>query len=148
MVTLKNSNINDQTFCNMLRQAPNGAIICLEDVDALFSTEVSPSSENQSKNLRAMSQGSGISFSGLLNALDGVASQEGHIVIMTTNHRERLDPALIRPGRVDKQIEIKPASKDQMQKMFTFFYNGEDNHAREFSAGLPHHQISMAAMQV
>jgi chaperone BCS1 len=98
-----------------------------------------------------MSQKSKLSFSGILNALDGVASHEGHLVIMTTNHRERLDKALIRPGRIDKEVEVKPASKDQMEKMFNFFYNdGKDvNHlARKFSASLPQHQISMAALQV
>jgi chaperone BCS1 len=39
-----------------------------------------------------------VTFSGLLNALDGVGAVEGRILFMTTNHMERLDPALIRPG--------------------------------------------------
>ena len=42
-----------------------------------------------------------VTFSGLLNALDGVASSEERIIFMTTNHLEHLDNALIRPGRVD-----------------------------------------------
>ena len=42
-----------------------------------------------------------VTFSGLLNCLDGVASTEARILFMTTNYLERLDPALIRPGRVD-----------------------------------------------
>jgi mitochondrial chaperone BCS1 len=41
---------------------------------------------------------SGISLSGLLNAIDGVASHEGRVLVMTTNHPEQLDAALIRPG--------------------------------------------------
>jgi len=45
-----------------------------------------------------------VSFSGLLNAIDGVRSQEGRILFMTTNHKENLDPALLRPGRADKHI--------------------------------------------
>jgi chaperone BCS1 len=45
-----------------------------------------------------------LSLSGLLNVLDGVVDTPGRIVIMTTNHPEMLDPALIRPGRVDKKI--------------------------------------------
>ena len=40
-----------------------------------------------------------VTLSGLLNALDGVASSEGRIVFMPTNYVDRLDPALIRPGR-------------------------------------------------
>lgn len=42
-----------------------------------------------------------VTFSGLLNAIDGVASADERILFMTTNHVDRLDPALIRPGRVD-----------------------------------------------
>jgi SpoVK/Ycf46/Vps4 family AAA+-type ATPase len=45
-----------------------------------------------------------LSLSGLLNVLDGVVDSPGRLVIMTTNHPEMLDPALIRPGRVDKKL--------------------------------------------
>jgi chaperone BCS1 len=45
-----------------------------------------------------------LSLSGLLNVLDGVVDTPGRIVVMTTNHPEMLDPALIRPGRVDKKL--------------------------------------------
>ena len=47
-----------------------------------------------------------ISFSGLLNALDGVGAQEGRIIVLTTNHRAKLDAALIRPGRIDVEEEL------------------------------------------
>ena len=68
-----------------------------------------------------------ISFSGLLNAIDGVASHEGRILIMTTNYRERLDPALIRPGRVDVEIEFGFASKETIRRVFTELYKGLNN---------------------
>lgn len=45
-----------------------------------------------------------LNLSGLLNVLDGVVDTPARILIMTTNHPEQLDPALIRPGRVDKKI--------------------------------------------
>ena len=45
-----------------------------------------------------------LNLSGLLNVLDGVVDSPGRIVIMTTNHVEHLDPALIRPGRIDKKL--------------------------------------------
>jgi len=45
-----------------------------------------------------------LDLAGLLNVLDGVVDAPNRIVIMTTNHPERLDPALIRPGRINKQI--------------------------------------------
>ncbi|RPB01884.1 P-loop containing nucleoside triphosphate hydrolase protein [Choiromyces venosus 120613-1] len=67
-----------------------------------------------------------VSFSGLLNAIDGVASHEGRILIMTTNHRERLDPALIRPGRVDMQIEFGYACKATLAEIFRELYSSVD----------------------
>jgi len=49
-----------------------------------------------------------VTLSGLLNAVDGLWSccGEEHIIVFTTNHKERLDPALLRPGRMDKQIHL------------------------------------------
>ena len=45
---------------------------------------------------------------GLLNALDGVADPRGTVIFLTTNHKNRLDPALIRAGRCDVQVELSP----------------------------------------
>ena len=45
-----------------------------------------------------------LNLSGLLNVLDGVVDSPGRILIMTTNHVEHLDPALVRPGRIDKKL--------------------------------------------
>jgi len=64
----------------------------------------------------------GISLSGLLNAIDGVATHEGRILIMTTNHPEKLDAALIRSGRVDMQIRFTFAKRAQIQELFLRMY--------------------------
>merc|ERR1712232_78656 len=45
-----------------------------------------------------------LNLAGILNVLDGVVDTPGRTLIMTTNHPEQLDPALIRPGRIDKKI--------------------------------------------
>lgn len=63
-----------------------------------------------------------LSLSGLLNALDGVAASEGRILFATTNHLERLDPALSRPGRMDVWIEFKNASPWQAEALFRNFF--------------------------
>jgi chaperone BCS1 len=60
----------------------------------------------------------GISLSGLLNAIDGVASHEGRVLIMTTNVPESLDEALIRPGRVDLQVGFTNATREQARELF------------------------------
>jgi chaperone BCS1 len=67
-----------------------------------------------------------VTFSGFLNALDGVASGEERIIFLTTNHLDRLDPALIRPGRVDLATLIDDAVPEQARTLFTNFYgNGQ-----------------------
>ncbi|KAI1414292.1 P-loop containing nucleoside triphosphate hydrolase protein [Hypoxylon sp. FL1857] len=67
----------------------------------------------------------GISLSGLLNAIDGVASHEGRVLIMTTNSPEQLDDALIRPGRVDLQVGFTNATQQQAKELFVRMYEGD-----------------------
>jgi chaperone BCS1 len=67
----------------------------------------------------------GVSLSGLLNAIDGVATHEGRVLVMTTNHPEKLDDALIRPGRVDMQVEFTLATRDQIRDIFIRMYSSE-----------------------
>lgn len=67
-----------------------------------------------------------MTFSGFLNALDGVASGEERIIFMTTNHVGKLDPALIRPGRVDLMQLIDDATPEQASTLFNRFYGDED----------------------
>jgi len=62
---------------------------------------------------------------GLLNAIDGVAAQEGRVVFLTTNHRERLDPALLRKGRVDVEEYIGFATVSQITRFLMRFYQME-----------------------
>ena len=63
-----------------------------------------------------------MTLSGLLNAIDGVAAQEGRLLVMTTNHRERLDEALLRPGRVDVQLRLERASRAAAGQLFDQFF--------------------------
>lgn len=51
-----------------------------------------------------------LNLSKLLNILDGIPERTGQIVMMSTNHPEKLDDALLRPGRIDCMIEFKKAS--------------------------------------
>lgn len=76
-----------------------------------------------------------VTLSGLLNALDGVASSEGRIVFMTTNYLDRLDAALIRPGRVDMKEYIGYCTRYQLEQMYRRFYNGPsvDEFATQFA---------------
>jgi hypothetical protein len=104
-------NLNDLEKDNNLfqtfRNIKDNSILILEDIDASFGNR------NGDKN---------ISFSALLNCIDGAFSKHGIIIIMTTNHPEKLDFALLREGRIDFQLEIDNPSKDIVEKYLSFFY--------------------------
>jgi len=76
-----------------------------------------------------------VTFSGLLNALDGVASSEERIIFMTTNHYDRLDPALIRPGRVDIHEILDDAHGEQAERLFRKFYGSSTLSRTNSTAG-------------
>lgn len=65
----------------------------------------------------------GLSLSALLNVIDGVTASEGRILVMTTNHAEKLDPALLRPGRVDMTITFGYAGRDDIEELFRAIYS-------------------------
>ncbi|KAG2779532.1 hypothetical protein PC129_g22970 [Phytophthora cactorum] len=62
-----------------------------------------------------------LNLSGLLNVLDGVIDCPGRIVIMTTNHPEKLDPALVRPGRVNKKLLLSYMGCTHIQQMIEYY---------------------------
>lgn len=64
-----------------------------------------------------------ITLSYLLNLLDGVLEVENRIIIMTTNYPEKLDKALIRPGRIDLSIEFKKCDKTIILDMMRNYYD-------------------------
>lgn len=123
LLNLSERNLTDDRLNHLMNHIPNRSILVLEDVDAAFN-----------KREQSQDQGytSGVTFSGLLNALDGVASAEECITFMTTNHPEKLDPALLRPGRVDLKVLIDNASEFQVQKMFLKFYENDHENCEKF----------------
>jgi len=135
ILNLSNSGMTDERLVNLFTSAPPKSIILLEDVDSSFS-------QRDAKNVA-----DGLTFSGLLNALDGVASHEGRIVFMTTNHIEKLAPALIRPGRVDARWHFELASAFQIEGMFKKFFPGHEDAAVEISRRIPEETVSTAQLQ-
>ena len=85
-----------------------------------------------SKQENAASQ-SGVTLSGLLNVLDGFYAPTGVLFVMTTNDLERLDQALLRPGRIDYKLYLGKASDHQKVELYRRFFPGSsDVEAREF----------------
>ena len=62
-----------------------------------------------------------ISLSFLLNLMEGILEMDGRIIIMTTNHIDKIDPALIRPGRIDDKICFKKLHKNEINNMIRFY---------------------------
>ena len=138
-LNLSGNRLDDDGLNRALNVTPAKSIILLEDIDGIFV-------DRESVNMSSY-YGKRVTFSGLLNALDGVRSQEGRILFMTTNHREKLDPALLRPGRADFQVQLNNASQMQLKTLFTKFYPGEDKMAEKFCKRLPEFKVSMAKLQ-
>ena len=67
---------------------------------------------------------SDLKLSDLLEAFDGVLEMNGRMLIITTNHLEKLDPALVRPGRVDTSLEFKRCNKMAIVDFFKHFFKG------------------------
>jgi len=63
-----------------------------------------------------------LNLAGLLNVLDGIIDSPGRIIVMTTNHPEHLDPALIRPGRIDKMIYMGYIQTNEVQQMLKYYF--------------------------
>ena len=57
-----------------------------------------------------------------MNIVDGVGAGEGRIMVATTNYYDRLDEALIRPGRIDLEVKFELANKHQAREQFSKFY--------------------------
>jgi hypothetical protein len=100
----------DEELVSAFTAIGDDAIVLIEDVDCAFRH-------------RDAEDVDGITFSGFLNCIDGMlAPQNGRVLVMTTNHVDRLDPALIRPGRVDLKIQAplltRDAASDYVDRLF------------------------------
>jgi chaperone BCS1 len=89
-----------------------GAIVLIEDIDANDITH-ERTSKPVNDNTPGVAPAEKITLSGLLNAIDGVGARDNRILIVTSNHAEKLDAALIRPGRIDITEEIGYMQKSE-----------------------------------
>ncbi|KAI1077993.1 P-loop containing nucleoside triphosphate hydrolase protein [Whalleya microplaca] len=101
---------NDGYLEMMFAQLPPYCLLLLEDIDAV-GMKRKPSDEKIKEQP--------CSLSALLNALDGVASQEGRVVLMTSNLPDELDEALLRPGRVDRKIYLGHINREGAEQMMS-----------------------------
>lgn len=115
---------SDENMENLFREIPSKSIVLFEDVDCMgnLTHKRDPNiterneSETDLANVTRKNKpvGEKPSLSTLLNFIDGINSPEGIIIIMTTNHMEKLDPALLRDGRIDMRVHLKLCTKQQI----------------------------------
>ncbi|RAL04594.1 BCS1 and AAA domain-containing protein [Aspergillus ibericus CBS 121593] len=144
LLNLSSKSLDEDDLMSLFQELPRRCIVLLEDVDCAGITSKRAANPEDSKNTdnkaapntntpngtdakkpseETTTDNKGITLSGLLNVIDGVAASEGRILIMTTNHPEKLDAALLRPGRVDMSITFGYARTADVQELFSSIYS-------------------------
>lgn len=140
------SPITERTFSIGMRSSAmeeGHLVMVLEEIDSVFSQDVVVSDAGSSDTVKKKQ--SPISRTTLLGVLDGCMTPDGMVVIMTTNHPEKLDPALVRPGRVDISLHIEAFDAGQAMQMARKLYGNEDLfRITQFPKGLTGAQIQNA----
>lgn len=139
-MSLSNPDLHDDKLRTAFLQVPDNSILALEDIDAIFTVHREKKGDSQ------------LTFAGLLNALDGVVHASGLLIAMTTNHVDRIDAALLRPGRVDYRLGVDHVADAEVRRFVQSFYpvsseveqNSFVSALREAAAGKP---ISLAEIQ-
>jgi chaperone BCS1 len=94
---------------------PDKCMLVLEDIDCTSTTLSRDKKQEEEKSDH-------ITLSTLLNLIDGVTSTHGRITVMTTNHVERVDYALVRPGRCDVHLHMEKCDTGQIEYMYQMFF--------------------------
>ncbi|KAH8724111.1 BCS1 N terminal-domain-containing protein [Phaeosphaeriaceae sp. PMI808] len=116
--------LNNHTLQKLFTELPQHCVVLLEDIDAVGMKRTASSNSDVGKSISPQTSATRtVSISTLLNVLDGVGSPEGRLLIMTTNHIENLDAALIRPGRADQKVEFQLADEGIINQLFFFIYD-------------------------
>ena len=147
-ISLVDPTLTEEDLGMMFTSLPRRCVVLLEDIDsaglikrqdedkveklkpedeaaAKVGAEVTRAIRSVQKDGKNNKENQGISLSGLLNAIDGVASHEGRVLIATTNFPDKLDEALIRPGRVDMKVQFTNATRSQITELFTRMYSSD-----------------------
>ncbi|CAG8025772.1 unnamed protein product [Penicillium olsonii] len=135
LLDLNSSSLDEESLSSLFADLPRRCIVLLEDVDSAGIAKTrganqaadvpddSPADAGaDAKVLPEEPKKGGVTLSGLLNVIDGVAATEGRILVMTTNHADKLDPALLRPGRVDMTVTFGYTSEADIKEMFISIY--------------------------
>lgn len=100
---------------------PKRAIMLMEDVDAAQHNRGVTRTATEGAAVKNARE-SGVTLSGLLNAIDGVSAAEDRILIMTTNYPDKIDSAILRSGRTDVRVSFSNLGRAEVARMFKLFF--------------------------
>ena len=145
---------NDRTLKNAMNDVPENSMILFEDIDCMKTGNRRPEAEEWNRKQEAATGNQktdsterfSVTLSGLLNVLDGFHAPENVVFVMTTNKVEELDPALLRPGRIDYKLFMGEAAESQKIELYRrFFPDAMEIEGREFAEA--HFAATMAEFQ-
>ncbi|KAH6954058.1 P-loop containing nucleoside triphosphate hydrolase protein, partial [Ilyonectria sp. MPI-CAGE-AT-0026] len=153
--TVSVSTVSDRALEDLFAELPPQCVVLLEDIDAAGAAHSRGAGGENPRERGKPADTKSVTLSGLLNAIDGVASQEGQLLVMTTNHIEKLDGALIRPGRIDTQVKFQLIDRDLATQIYHFVFEQPDEKrtkdqlmlerlADEFAVKVPEREFSPA----
>ncbi|KAK7035646.1 P-loop containing nucleoside triphosphate hydrolase protein [Favolaschia claudopus] len=169
-LSLASNNVDDSFLQLAASTVPKNGIFLIEDIDCAFPSRADEDDELAmplplNPNSMRARPARVITLSGLLNVIDGVGSEEGKLFFATTNYIDRLDAALLRPGRIDRKVEYALSTTEQTRSLFTRFFpvsrfgpefdspgSGEkettiETLAADFAASVPENEFSTAELQ-
>ena len=103
----------------------NRRVYVIEDIDCLTDVVLDRTIRGDKAAATAQKEGDAVTLSFLLNLLDGVLETPGRILVITSNFPEKLDRALVRPGRIDVTIEFRNTNRAFILDMVNKFYSAE-----------------------
>jgi mitochondrial chaperone BCS1 len=135
------ADFSDRSLMSAVNQVPANSVLLFEDIDCTRSSQSLRGADSGREQggatgvnkKESASISNGVTLSGLLNVLDGFHAPTGVLFVMTTNHMEKLDQALLRPGRIDYKLYMGKASDCQKVELYRrFFPNSSELEASEF----------------
>jgi chaperone BCS1 len=143
----------DRTLKKAINDVPENSIVLFEDIDCMRAGH--RREQTETRELQAVPADGrekkaepqiGVTLSGLLNVLDGFFAPENVVFVMTTNHMEQLDPALLRPGRIDYRLYMGEATDRQRVELYRRFFP-ESTEAKAVEFAQAHCTETMAEFQ-
>jgi mitochondrial chaperone BCS1 len=149
------ADFTDRTLKSAMNDVPENSIILFEDIDCMRAGHRRDEPKKVEESFAKAVEGHekspaqpqlGVTLSGLLNVLDGFFAPENVVFVMTTNQMEMLDPALLRPGRIDYRLYMGEASDRQRIELYRRFFP-EATEAESAAFAQAHGTETMAEFQ-